>query len=287
MKFRLIILFVNLFSFITLAQPLQMKDAVQTALENNLFIKQKQELLLRSEALNSASVGEFLPKIGVTGGYTWFNTNPMVNMEMVKPSLDDLFGKYGTIMAQELGLSEESQEEIYDKIVGGLGELPAYDFEILMNQFPNANVYALQPLFTGGRISNLKNMAEIENEVAGIRLESSKDLIIEQTISRYLKVLLDKKLLATRKTTLSLMRKHALHTRKMIETGLLPGHHSIQAEVAVSKAEATYEQEKNNLTIALIELKESMGCSLDTVFTLGDSLFYRKVEIPFHNMESS
>jgi outer membrane protein TolC len=256
-----------------------MKDAVQIALENNIAIKQKQELLLHSEAINSASAGAFLPKIGVTGGYTWFNTNPMVNMEMVKPALDDLFGKYGTVMAKELGLSDKSQEEIYNTIVGGLGELPAYDLEVLFNRFPNANIYALQPLFTGGKISNMKNIAEIENEVATIMLENTRDLIAELTISRYLKVLLDKKLLATRKNTLDVVQKHALHTKRMIETGLLPKHHSIQAEVAVSKAEAALEQEKNNLEISLIQLKDIMGCSKDSVFTLGDSLHYQKVEI--------
>ncbi|RLD36118.1 MAG: hypothetical protein DRI73_01265 [Bacteroidetes bacterium] len=279
MKFRFIILLLYLFPFLSFAQSLQMKDAVQIALGNNIAIKQKQELLHRSEALNSASVGAFLPKVGITGGYTWFNTNPMVNMEMFKPGLDDLFGKYGTVMAKELGLSDESQEDIYNTIVGGLEELPAYDLEILFNQFPNANVYALQPLFTGGKISNLKNITEIEHEVASIWLESTKDLITEQTISRYLKVLLDKKLLATRKTTLQLMQKHALQTKRMIETGLLPRHHSIQAQVAVSQSEAAYEQEKNNLDIALIELKNIMGCSKDSVFTLKDSLIYQKVEI--------
>jgi len=264
---------------LTFAQPLQMKDAVQVALVNNLSIKQKQELLLRSEALNSASTGAFLPKVGVTGGYTWFNKNPMVNMEMIKPSLDDMFGKYGSVMAKELGLSDKSQEEIYNIIVDGLGELPTYDFDINFNQFPNANIYAIQPLFTGGKISSVKNITKIENEVATIWLKSTKNLIIEKTISNYLKVLLEKKLLATRKTTLAVMQKHAVHTNKMIETGILSKYHSIQAQVAVSRAEALYEQGQNNLEIALIRLKDIMGCSKDSVFTLSDSLYYRKINI--------
>ena len=256
------------------AQTLRMRDAVQTALQNNLAIRQKQERVQHAEAVNAASVGAFLPKIGVTGGYTWFNTTPKINMEMVKPALDDLFGKYGTVMAKELGLSDQSQEEIYNIITGGLEQLPAYDLEVLFRHFPNANVYAMQPIFTGGKISNMKNIATIENDVAGILLESTRDLVTEETVSRYLKVLLSQRLCDTRRTTLRVMQEHARQTGKMIDNGVLPRHFSIQAEVAVSKAEAALEQEQNNLNIALIRLKEIMGCSRDSVFTLGDSLVY-------------
>ena len=284
MRLRFIIIFTTLFPLLNFGQSLQMQDAVQVALINNLSIKQKQELVHRSEALNSASTGAFLPKVGVTGGYTWFNKNPVVNMEMMKPSIDDMFGKYGTVMAKELGLSDKSQEEIYNIIVDGLGELPAYDLDINFNQFPNANIYAIQPLFTGGKISSLKNITKIENEVANIWLKSTKNLIIEETISNYLKVLLEQKLLSTRKTTLAVMRKHALYTKKMIETGVLSKHHSIQAEVAVSRAEASYEHGQNNLEIALIRLKDIMGCSRDSAFTLSDSLYYRKVNISIDSL---
>ena len=139
------------------AQRVSLSKAISDAMDHNLDIQQQQQRVKQADAYNQSSVGWFLPKVTVMGGYTWFNQDMEINMKMIKPALDDVAGIYGASIAKDLGLSTGTQEEIYNQIVGGLQKLPDDNIAFDFNHFPNASISAVQPIFTGGKIISAKN----------------------------------------------------------------------------------------------------------------------------------
>jgi outer membrane protein TolC len=202
---------------------LNLEAAVDSALNNNVKIQQYKSALLEKEYLSKAAIGNFFPSIDVMGGYTYFSKNPEINMGQVKESVDDMFGKYGVVIAQELDLSQEDQKVIYDKIMGGLGKLPAYNIVVDQQNYPNLNITALQPIFLGGKIIAGKRFAEAEQEYASLDLQQVSNEIIKETIERYFGVVLLNEVVEVRKQVVTGMLKHEKQAKKAIEVGVIPG----------------------------------------------------------------
>ncbi len=267
------------------AQEISLAAAVDQALNNSLSIKQSTSKMQQQEALRSGTVGMFLPKVSVTGGYTWFNGNPEINMEQVKPAIDDMAGKYGAVIAKDLGLHPGTQEEIYQTIVDGLGNLPTYNLEVDFNQFPNASINAVQPLFTGGKIISTRNMTSVQLNLARINFETSKDLITKQVIDRYLSVLLLDAIVSNRQANLESIKKHVENSKRLVDEGIITRHSLLKAEVAQSNAERLLKADQNKLEIARMSLNNMLNYSQDTVIVLSDSLQFKLVDISLSQMQ--
>jgi len=294
MGFRLTKIYLIIFAvFVLQLQPmfgqqalrLSLKAAVDSALNNNSKIQQYKQVVLQKQFLNKAAVGNFFPSIDVLGGYTYFSQNPEINMSQVKGSVDDLFGKYGVVIAQELDLSQEDQHIIYDKIVGGLGKLPAYNIVVDQQNYPNLNVTALQPIFLGGKVIAGKRFAEAEEEYASIDLRQVSNEIIKETIERYFGVVLLNEVIITRKQVVAGMEKHEKQARKAIEVGVIPSHELLRAQVAVANAQRDLWDDENKLDLAKMALKTSLGLGQDFAVVATDSLRYRITAINLTDLQ--
>jgi len=295
MKLRLLLttVILNLFIFFSSQllfgqQTLQLslEAAVDTALNNNIKIQQYKQAVLQKEYLSKAAVGNFFPSIDVMGGYTYFSKNPEVNMGQVKESVDDMFGKYGVVIAQELDLSQEDQKIIYDKIVGGLGKLPAYNIVVDQQNYPNLNITALQPIFLGGKIIAGKRFAEAEQEYASLDLQQVSNEIIKETIERYFGVVLLSEVVDVRKQVVTGMLKHEKQAKKAIEVGVIPQHELLRAQVAVANAQRDLSDDENKLELAKIALKTSLGLNKSITVIATDSLKFRIAAINLNDLQT-
>ncbi len=254
---------------------LSLEAAVDSALNNNVKIQQYKQVVLQKQYLSKAAVGNFFPSVDIAGGYTYFSKNPEINMSQVKNSIDDMFGKYGVVIAQELDLSQEDQKVIYDKIVGGLGKLPAYNITIEQQNYPNFNVTAMQPIFMGGKIIAGKRFADAEQQYASLDLQQVTNKVIKETIERYFGVVLLNEVIATRKQVVVGMLKHQKQAEKAIEVGVIPPHELLRAQVAVANAQRDLSDDENKLELAKMALKTSLGLNNTTEIITSDSLKFK------------
>lgn len=264
---------------------LSLRDAVDSALINNIKIQQYKQVVLQKQYLSKAATGNFFPSIDLLGGYTYFSKNPEINMSQVKGSVDDMFGKYGVVIAQELDLSHESQQVIYDKIVGGLGKLPAYNIVIDQQNYPNLNFTALQPIFLGGKVIAGKRFAEAELEYASEDLRQVNNEIIKETIQRYFGVVLLKEVIVTRKQVVAGMLKHEKQAKRAIEVGVIPSHELLRAQVAVAEAQRELSDDENKLDLAKMALKTSLGLSQNIIIEATDSLKFKITVINLNDLQ--
>lgn len=262
-----------------------LEAAVDSALSNNDKIKQYRHKVHQKEELNDAAFGNYLPSVGVVAGYSYFSDNPEVNMSQVKESIDNVAGYYGADIAKALGLSDQTQEALQKLITGSLNKLPAYNIVIDQQQYPNLNIVALQPLYTGGKIMAGKRFAEAEFELSHIELKTVKDEIIRETVERYLAVALLKRVVSTRKEVVSGMKHHERDAKKAIDVGFIAPHQILRAQVAVANAERDLDDDQNKLSLALLALRTSMALDPEESFEISDSLVYRPVDLSIDGLK--
>ncbi len=269
--------FVSLQAFAQDTVYMSLSSAVDSALHNNLKIRRFKRTVSEKELMSKASVGNFLPSVDVVGGYTYFSANPEINMGQVKESVDNMFGNYGVVIAKELNLSDESQEVIYNKIVNGLGKLPAYNVVIDQQNYPNLNVVATQPIFMGGKITAGKRFADAEMNYAREELVKVSNEIVKETVQRYYGVVLLQQVVKVRRQVVNGMKRHERQAERAIEIGVIPKHELIRAQVAVANAERDYSDDQNKLQLAKLALKSSLGLP-DTIRVLvTDSLKFKLI----------
>jgi outer membrane protein TolC len=291
MNFRIIRIIISVFALCTQVLHgqqilnLSLKAAVDSALNNNIKIQQYKQVVLQKQYLSKAALGNFFPSVDIVGGYTYFSKNPEINMSQVKSSIDDLFGKYGVVIAQELDLSQEDQKVIYDKIVGGLGKLPAYNITVEQQNYPNLNVTAMQPIFLGGKIIAGKRFAEAEQHYASMDLQQVTNRVIKETIERYFGVVLLNEVITTRKQVVAGMLKHERQAEKAIEVGVIPPHELLRAQVAVANAQRDLSDDENKLELAKMALNTSLGLSNNTEIVASDSLKFKIVPVNLNDLQ--
>ena len=264
---------------------LDLRAAVDSALNNNIKIQQYKQVVLQKQYLTKAAAGNFFPSIDLLGGYTYFSKNPEVNMGQVKNSVDDMFGKYGVVIAQELDLSQEDQQIIYDKITGGLGKLPAYNIVIDQQNYPSLNFTALQPIFTGGKIIAGKRFADAELEFANEDLRQVNNEVIKETIQRYFGVVLLKEVIITRKQVVAGMFMHEKQVRKAIDIGVIPSHDLLRVQVAVAESQRALSDDENKLELAKMALKTSLGLDQSYNVVATDSLKFKITAINLADLQ--
>jgi len=263
-----------------------LQAAVDSAMNNNRLLLRYKEAVYEKEYLKKASMGNFFPSVDVLGGYTYFSKNPEINMGTVKESLDDMFGKYGSYIAGELGLSDEAQEVIYNKIVEKLGSLPVYNVVIDQQSYPNLNVVAKQPLFLGGKIVAGRKFAMAEYDYATAEYQKVSNEVTKETIERYYGVVLLQNVVKVREQVVEGMRKHEQEAERAIEIGVIPSHELLRAKVAVANAERDLIDDNNKLQLAFSALKASMGLPEETHLIVQDSLVFKMVPVEISGFKS-
>lgn len=262
------------------AQELSLNQAVQIALKQNESIKRYKSKVEEKSSLKSAAFGNYLPTITVAGGYTYLGDDVKINTEQAKSSLDDILANYGVIMADNiLGLTPEEKADLYNKFVGSLGKFPAYDLVLDKQNVPTANIVLIQPLFTGGKITAGSNFAEAEFNEASIELTKTTNEIIQSMVDIYLGIAMLEQVVLTRQDVVSGIKKHKAMAQKLFAEGIISKYHVLRADVAVAEAETSLEDDENNLELAYLALKSTMGVSQDTVFVLTDSLKYYNYDL--------
>ncbi len=254
---------------------LSLEQAIDSAMANNQKVKQYQEAVLEKEYMRKAATGNYSPQISLNAGYTWFSKNSEINMSQVKESVDDVAGRYGAFIVKELGLSDEAQEDIYNRITTGLGKLPAYNIEIDQQQFPNLNIYALQPIFTGGKIIAGRRAAEAEYELSQIDFEEKSNEVFKEVVTRYLQVAMLREVVETRQEVVNGIKQHEREANRAVEIGMIPPHEVLRAQVAVANAEREMDDDKNKLELAGLALKTAIGLDEHFQLDLTDALVYR------------
>jgi outer membrane protein TolC len=285
---KLLLMFFLLHSSFFGQSRLSLRDAVSVALKRNETIKRYEAKVKEKDAERDAAFGNYLPKVTITGGYTYMGDNIQINSSHLKNSLDDIAARYGVQITNNILPVPLPPDALYEKLYGSMQKLPAYNLIIDKQHFPTANISVIQPLFTGGKINAGSNFAEAEYQEANIEVKKATNETIQQIINMYLGVVLLKQVVQTRKDVIEGIKKHKKTAEQLVAEGVVAKYQLLRAKVALSGAESELEDDVNNLSLAKLALNSTMGFRNDTTFVLSDKLNFTDVQLDIeHGIDSA
>jgi len=118
----------------------------------------------------------------------------------------------------------------------------------------NANV----TLYQGGMMRNTIKQNKVDLEASQYDLEKTKNDIGLNVATNYLNVLLNREQLANAEFQLEVTKEQLERTKKLVAAGSLPLSNELDLESQVASNEVSVVNAENNLSISILNLKQSM-----------------------------
>ncbi len=263
---------------------LSLQAAVDSTMRNNSQIRQYHEFVREKKYLVNVAKGNYFPTVNANGGYTWLNKNTEVNMDLVKNSLDANVQQFGQALAQS-GAVPANMLPLLGNIMQGMTQMSMPNLVIAQKEYPNLNVMAIQPIYSGGKITAGVRFAKADEESARQQLKNVRDKLTRETIKNYYGVVLLNQVIQTRKNVLAGMRKHESQAEKAYNIGMISTQDLLRAKVAVANAERDLSDDQNKLALAMMALKTNMGLKPDIPIVLTDTLKFIAVPLKLKDLQ--
>lgn len=280
------IIVLNLLVFINIfPQNLTLSDAINLALERNEKILQYKSKLEGKEYENLAAWGNFLPSVSLEGSYTHLDDNLEFDLNGIKDAIiqlqasdqTDLANIYN-IISTGVSLTDEEKLSVYNQTESALDDaIPSLKLTLKEQDYNSAAFVGTQPLFLGGKLIAGKKYASAEEKSAFYDLKKTENETIAEVTKLYLKNLLLGEIVKTRINVLEGIKLHKQNAEKLFEQGLIAKYHLLRAEVAVAEAERNLFKDENNLELALISLKSTIGIDEESGVELTDTLKFSQI----------
>ncbi len=199
---------------------------------------------LRAEALNSLR----LPTVMINGRVGKYHISKDISTEPLQDRLQDA----GTGLIQKLppqlaGLLYPSVSNAMSKV---MTRIPDSVNISRTDTFNNIGVTAAMPLYTGGRINAIQQIAHSYADTNASEILSTREELLQTLVKYYFRVQLAKRVVGVRQSAYTAVRGHQYAAKRMLDTGLISKVEYLQAAAALSDANFHLEKARNNLELA-------------------------------------
>lgn len=263
-------------------QALSLKDAVEAARRQNSRILQYKKRVEQKESEKQTAFGNYLPSLTLDGSYNHLNDDINLDFNPIRDAMVGLqvknsigFADIASVLSTGQHLTPAQQAAVGQQTISALDQaMPASQFVSRVKDQDNfaLSVTAVQPLFTGFKISAGYQAASKKLELAQTEFQQTENGVIRETADNYLNAVILKRMISIRQSVLAGMLEHRSNAEKLLAAGLIDRSSYLRAEVAVSDAERNLSDDQNRLNLALIALKSSMGGNQNENITVSDTL---------------
>ena len=273
----LLVLFSLSFLAVSAQQPVSLDSCRRMALKNNKQLRIAEEKVKGAGYTKKSARGAYFPGIDFTGSY-------MYNQKSISLLEEDQYlpTKSFDLASQEYKYNVVTNPVTGEPILNNGQPIPqtvalipkeAFEFDV-------HNVYAglvtlTQPIFMGGKIKALNDMASYAEKLAISQRNTAEKEIIYQTDEAYWQVvsLVHKKKLAESYT--ALLDTLNRHVQEMIAEGVATQSDGLTVAVRLNAAQITLAKVDNGLALSRMALAQICGLPVTEVFTLEDESLER------------
>ncbi len=223
---KLVIAFTFLLSFTSYAQTFTLEESISTGLKNSKELKISKSKVVSSDAKITEFSSQMFPRLSLTANYTRLSNVP--DFQIQTP-----------VFPQPI--------KIQDVILNN------YGVRLSLNQ----------PLFTGFRLSSLKNAAEYNNQAEELQYNSDANNYALKIQSAFLDFFKAKELKKLAEENLNLANNHLEETKNFFKNELVTKNDLLKLEVQASNAELNLVEANNNLELAKINFNKVIGIDLN------------------------
>jgi outer membrane protein len=208
-------------------RTLTLEEAIKVALQNNKSIQISRSNLNIAKSRIIQARSNFLPHLGSNGTYTWWEKTQ--NMEI--PA--------GVFGPEPISMSLDFSKDY----------VAAFSLS--------------QPLFTSGRIWQSYKISELGLKVAEEDYKEQEQIVIFSTKKAFYDLLLAQQFVGVTEEALSLAEEHLRITKVRFNAGEASEFEVLRAEVEVANLRPQVIKAKNNVKLATLGLKNTLGLGLE------------------------
>ena len=267
---------------------LQLEDCRQMALTHNKSLQMAQESVNAARELKKAAFTQFLPNFSANGAYTWNQKNlsllsedkylPVYNLNadgspnyagswnnkwtQVAPST------YAPLDANGVPFDPKTNPDKIQWKNSALLPKSAVEFDI-QNVFAGTIGFT-QPIFMGGKIKELYNMAKYGENLSMAQQESKVTELLLEVDEAYWRVVSVENKVELAKEYRDLIAKVDSNVAVMIEEGVATKAEALKVKVKLNEAEMTLTKAEDGLSLSKMALNQLCGIPLDETYKLAD-----------------
>ncbi len=279
-----------------IAQPLELslKESIRISISNSYTVKKYESRLKMKLAEDKKAWGNFLPVVSLEASYTHLNDDLSIDLNPLKDAIVGLQANSQTeiqniynILNGLPAMSDAQKFAIRNQIASGLNLLlPPFSMTFKKQDFKTATLAGYQPIFLGGKLLAAKGYASSELKAVEYELLSVKNQLSYKVADAYMQVILLEDVVKTRESVFDGIRKHKEEAWELYKKGIIAYNNYLRAEVALAEAETNLLNDRNNLELALVNLKQLLNIPRDTNIKLVDSFYYKEAELQINELES-
>lgn len=135
------------------------------------------------------------------------------------------------------------------------------------------------PLYTGGRIENNIEAAELGRDAADLTLEATRQGIKEQTTAAYFQILQFRNLIQVNKEAVDTLQAHLDNVNAQYRVGTVAKSDVLRSQVELANQQQALVNAQNNYDIAVATFNNIVGLPTDTIVDAKEDLSYTKYDI--------
>lgn len=250
----------------------RLQDCRQLALSYNASSRSQEEMREAAKYNRQAALAAMFPRVSANGGYMWMSNN----LHMIGNELNLPFGRstISTDGANSFIWNSGAKGVIPDAAGQIISDVHKYLYDattVDMTHVLVAQVGVTQPIYIGGRLTQLYKIAKSSERIEALRSEVKRDEIISQADEAYWRVVTvgKKKELATQYH--QLLCKLENDVKIAVEEGLATQADLLKVTTKRGEADVKKLQAENGLTLSNMALAQVCGLPLSTRFRLDES----------------
>lgn len=269
---------------------LTLNDCRRLALENNRSVQKCKEKEVIAAEMRKAAFTQFLPRFSINGTYVH-------NQKNISLLGEDALLPVGTKMADgSFGFRQDQINNSWMQVAPGVYaplDSDGKPFDPKINpekiewknyallpkeamEFESRNIFAgiagfVQPVYLGGKIRELYNIAKSSEKLAGIESERAEEELLSQTDEAYWRVVSLKLKSELALEYLRLIEAIAQNVSIMAEEGVATKGDILKVNVKVNEAKMMQARVDNGLALSKMALLQICGLDLSGEYTFPDT----------------
>lgn len=262
------------------AQVHSLEDCLSKALQNNNAMQlARQSLETRQHQYQAAKLNH-LPKADLIAGFNYLSKPLALNIQDLKDGISEGVAQ-GNVNAannvyQEItgnNLPQSVQDRIFSTTQSIVTAFyPKNNPAISRQEFITAGILFRQPLYLGGKLKALQELAKQQVESGKANLDAVNDQLRYLVTSQYIQLLYLNSMINKQAEMVAALTKTQQSAADLLTAEITPPYHKKWVDILLSQGQANYanlELEKEN---ALLQMKELMGVALEDSIRITDTL---------------
>jgi len=267
---------------------LQIEECRQMALSHNKTLQMAQENVNAARELKKAAFTQFLPNFSANGAYTWNQRNlsllsedkylPVYNLNADgTPNYAGSWNNKWTQIAANTYAPLDANGAPFDPKVNpekiqwkNEALLPKSAMEFDIHNIFVGTIGFVQPVFMGGKIKELYNMAKYGENLAYAQKQNKVTELLLEVDEAYWRVVSLENKFELAKDYRNLIAHVDSNVHIMIEEEVTTKSEALKVKVKLNEADITVTKAENGLNLSKMALNQLCGMSFDENYTLAD-----------------